>query len=76
MKATLFSLLALPALFVSTFAAPAAVPEMAVAEVAEKRQVASAYSIVESLYSEVQQYTGAISGYSDNIARSSYFNMA
>jgi hypothetical protein len=63
MKATLFSLLALPALFVSTFAAPAAVPETAVAEAVEKRQVADAYSIVEGLYTDIQQYTGAISEY-------------
>jgi hypothetical protein len=61
MKATFFTLLALPALFVSTFAAPATVPETAVAEAVEKRQVADAYSIVESLFSEIQQYTGAIS---------------
>ena len=61
MKSSFFTLLALPALFVSTFAAPAAVPETAVAEAVEKRQVASAYSIVESLFAEVQQYTGSIS---------------
>ncbi len=61
MKSSFFTLLALPALFVSTFAAPAAVPETAVAEAVEKRQVADAYSIVQSLFAEVQQYTGAIS---------------
>lgn len=53
-----FSLL-LPALFVGTFAAPAAVPETAVA--VEKRQISDAYSIVEGLLSDVKQYTGAIS---------------
>lgn len=56
-----FTLLALPALLVGTFAAPAAVPETGVADVVEKRQVGDAYSIVENLFSEVQQYTGAIS---------------
>ena len=54
-----FTYLALPALFVGAFAAPAAVPETGVA--VEKRQVADAYSIVEGLLSDVKQYTGAIS---------------
>jgi hypothetical protein len=54
-----FTLFALPALFIGTFAAPAAVPETAVA--VEKRQIGDAYSIVEGLLSDVKQYTGAIS---------------
>ena len=58
MKTSFFSVLALPALFLSAVAAPSEVPETAVAE---KRQVGDAYSIVESLYSEIQQYTGSIS---------------
>lgn len=53
-----FSVLALPALFIGAIAAPASAPETAIVE---KRQLASAYSIVESLYAEVQTYTGAIS---------------
>lgn len=58
MKSSFFSLLALAALFVGAIAAPAAVPETTVVQ---KRQLASAYSIVESLYADIQQYTGAIS---------------
>ena len=49
------SLLALPALFVGSLAAPAP------AEVGlQKRQISSAYTIVSNLYDAVQQYTGAI----------------
>ncbi|TKA83757.1 hypothetical protein B0A55_00067 [Friedmanniomyces simplex] len=51
-----FSILALPALFASTLAAPTAVANAAV----EKRQSADAYAIVDSLYTNIQQYTGAI----------------
>jgi hypothetical protein len=56
MKTSILSLFALPALFLGSFAAPAS----NVGDV-EKRQISDAYSIVESLYSEIQQYTGAIS---------------
>jgi len=52
-----FSVLALPALFASTLAAPTAISAAAV----EKRQEAAAYAIVDSLYTNIQQYTGAIS---------------
>jgi len=59
MRTALFSILALPALFISTFAAPAANPG---ADLIEKRsETAEAYSIIDSLYSEIKQYTGAIS---------------
>jgi len=54
MKASFFSVLALPTFFLGAVAAPSEVPETAVVE---KRQVGDAYSIVESLYSEIQQYT-------------------
>ncbi|KAI7198683.1 hypothetical protein KC343_g8498 [Hortaea werneckii] len=57
MKISFFSVLALPAFFLGAVAAPSEVPETAVVE---KRQVGDAYSIVESLYSEIQQYTGSI----------------
>ncbi|KAK3069072.1 hypothetical protein LTR53_012869 [Teratosphaeriaceae sp. CCFEE 6253] len=57
MKGTFFSVLALPALFISAIAAPVAAPETAIVE---KRQSADAYAIVDSLYTNVQQYTGAI----------------
>lgn len=57
MKSSFFSILALPALFIGAIAAPAAAPEAAI----EKRQTADAYSIVSSLYSDIMQYTGAIS---------------
>ncbi|GAB1729174.1 hypothetical protein NU195Hw_g6030t1 [Hortaea werneckii] len=57
MKTSFFSVLALPAFFLGAVAAPSEVPETAVVE---KRQVGDAYSIVESLYSEIQQYTGSI----------------
>ncbi|RMZ02945.1 hypothetical protein D0864_03073 [Hortaea werneckii] len=57
MKASFFSVLALPTFFLGAVAAPSEVPETAVVE---KRQVGDAYSIVESLYSEIQQYTGSI----------------
>jgi len=53
-----FTVLALPALFASTLAAPTAIPADAAIE---KRQAAAAYAIVDSLYTNIQQYTGAIS---------------
>ncbi|KAK0879526.1 hypothetical protein LTR87_006613 [Friedmanniomyces endolithicus] len=52
-----FTVLALPALFASTLAAPTAIPADAAIE---KRQAAAAYAIVDSLYTNIQQYTGAI----------------
>jgi len=58
MKGAYFSILAVPALFMGAFAAPASAPATAVVE---KRQTSSAYSIVEALYSDIQQYTGSIS---------------
>lgn len=58
MKASFFSVLALPGFLLGAVAAPAEGPETAMTE---KRQVGDAYSIVESLYSEIQQYTGSIS---------------
>jgi len=57
MRTLFFSALALPAFFLGAIAAPA-VPETAVVE---KRQLASAYSIVDALYADIQTYTGAIS---------------
>lgn len=62
MKATFFSLLAVPAfLFTTTFAAPAptAIEEVNTAAL-QPRQLADAYSIVSDLFVEIQQYTGAI----------------
>lgn len=56
MKTTFFSVLALPALFLTSLAAPTAINDVAL----EKRQIADATSIVEKLYADVQQYTGAI----------------
>ena len=56
MRTSFFSILALPALFLGAIAAPA--PEAAVVE---KRQLASAYSIVDALYADIKTYTGAIS---------------
>lgn len=64
MKSTFFSLLPLAALFVGSLAAPAAIQDTAALEVVEKRQISDAYSIVESLYSTVQTYTGNISIFS------------
>jgi len=55
---SLFTVLALPALFASALAAPTAIPADAAIE---KRQAAAAYAIVDSLYTNIQQYTGAIS---------------
>ncbi|TKA48176.1 hypothetical protein B0A54_01669 [Friedmanniomyces endolithicus] len=49
-----FTVLALPALFASTLAAPTAIPADAAIE---KRQAAAAYAIVDSLYTNIQQYT-------------------
>lgn len=59
MKTSFLSLLAIPAFFAGAFAAPAVDSNNEVA--IEKRQVADAYSIVSSLYQDIQQYTGAIS---------------
>ncbi len=60
MKFSTMSLLALPALFLPAFAAPApAAVDTSLAPI-ERRQIADAYTIVESLFTEVQQYTGAI----------------
>ena len=59
MKSSLLSLLALPAFFASTFAAPAVDTDTTLA--LEKRQAADAYNIVDTLYTHIQQYTGAIS---------------
>jgi DNA repair ATPase RecN len=62
MKTTFLSLLAVPAfLFTTTFAAPApaAIEESRVAAL-EPRQLSSAYTIVSDLFTEIQQYTGAI----------------
>ena len=56
MKSSFFSILVLPALFLTTFAAPTAINEVPL----EKRQIADATSIVEKLYADVQSYTGAI----------------
>ncbi|KAK3630918.1 hypothetical protein LTR56_017191 [Elasticomyces elasticus] len=50
-----FSVLVLPALFTSIIAAPVS-SELSL----EKRQSADASQIVESLYANIQQYTGAI----------------
>ncbi|KAK5720397.1 hypothetical protein LTR17_015034 [Elasticomyces elasticus] len=50
-----FSVLALPALFTGIIAAPVS-SELSL----EKRQSADASQIVESLYTNIQQYTGAI----------------
>lgn len=65
-----FTLFALPALFVSAFAAPAAVPETAVA-VEKRASVGSAIRIVDNLLSEVKQYTGAISEFEAYLCRGS-----
>ena len=61
MKSTFFTLLPLAAFFVSSFAAPAALPEAEVSEIVEKRQAADAYGIIDSLFATVQQHTGSIS---------------
>ena len=58
MKSTFFSLVALPALFVGAFAAPAPALDSALVE---RSELSSAYSIVNSLYANIKQYTGAIS---------------
>jgi len=69
MRTALFSILALPALFISTFAAPAANPG---ADLIEKRsETAEAYSIIDSLYSEIKQYTGAINSTAAGLSASS-----
>lgn len=69
MRTAFFSVLALPALFISSFAAPAANPG---ADLVEKRSEATeAYSIVESLYSEIKQYTGAINSTAAGLSASS-----
>lgn len=62
MKASILSLLAVPAfLFSTTFAAPApAAIEEAQPAALEPRQLSSAYTIVSDLFTEIQQYTGAI----------------
>ncbi|TKA33214.1 hypothetical protein B0A50_00767 [Salinomyces thailandicus] len=58
MKIFFLPMLALPSLFLGISAAPSATPETTSG--LEKRQIADAYSIVDSLYTEIQQYTGAI----------------
>ena len=59
MKTSIITLLAVPAFFTGIFAAPTVDTTNAVT--VEKRQVADAYGIVETLYQDIQQYTGAIS---------------
>lgn len=54
-----FSLFALPALFLGAMAAPAAV-DSSLEKRADKE--AQAIAIVESAYSSIKQYTGALSG--------------
>ncbi|KAK3723268.1 hypothetical protein LTR37_001991 [Vermiconidia calcicola] len=67
MKSTIFSLLALPALFLSAFAAPAAQPNTAV----EKRQVPELYTITDQLYNEVHAHTANIMAITSSITDSS-----
>ncbi len=71
MKFSTISFLALPLL---AFAAPAPAP-VAASEVesapVERRQIASAYSIVSDLYTEIQQYTGNINATAATITSSS-----
>lgn len=62
MKGSYFSVLALPALFISAIAAPSTAPETSLIEKRQNSSAeASAYTIVSDLYTEIQQYTGAIS---------------
>ncbi|KAK5170900.1 uncharacterized protein LTR77_004044 [Saxophila tyrrhenica] len=67
------SLLALPALILPALAVPAPAPEAvdAVAAPLERRQISSAYSIVSDLYTEIQQYTGAINETAASLSDSS-----
>lgn len=65
------TLLALPALILPSLAAPAPATVGEVETALERRQLSDAYSIVESLYSEIQQYTGAINETSSSLSADS-----
>ncbi|KAK3710723.1 hypothetical protein LTR37_010142 [Vermiconidia calcicola] len=68
MKSTTFSLLALPALFLSTFAAPAAHPDTAAVE---RRQVPELYTIADQLYNNIHAHTANIMATTSSITDSS-----
>ncbi|TKA62433.1 hypothetical protein B0A49_09323 [Cryomyces minteri] len=68
MKVSFISFFALSTCFLGVLSAPTV---EANTDVVEKRQISSAYSIVDSLFSDIKQYTGAINATAAGLSSSS-----